>query len=166
MPALSKPPVLTDDSMFSVKSAPIVPTPKFKSSVEAVINYESTGVSSVSLFDYLFISFFPVPVYDGRSETGPAFRFSAADFNAITSWRSYNGNTSDVPEGSVVAVGYTAGWFEGSSSVYVHYLLRYSYWLFIYLFLGSFLLTSSSSWFFTPLILLWLVVQAPGAWHP
>ncbi|KAG6864706.1 hypothetical protein C0995_006146, partial [Termitomyces sp. Mi166 len=99
VPAPAQRPVISDDSLFTISSAPVAPVPNFNNPTESVINYESR-----------------VPIYDGRVETGIPFRFSADNFNALPSWQSYNGNNSEIPECSVVAVGYTAGWFKGGDA--------------------------------------------------
>ncbi|KAG6810210.1 hypothetical protein H0H93_015125 [Arthromyces matolae] len=63
-----------------------------------------------------------VPIFDGRDGSATdlsqrPFRFTAEDFSELSahSWRTYAKNKSEVPEKSVVCVGYTAGSFTGAS---------------------------------------------------
>ncbi|KAG6894762.1 hypothetical protein C0995_013741 [Termitomyces sp. Mi166 len=99
IPAPAQCPVISNDSLFTISSAPV---PNFNNLTESVINYESR-----------------VPVYDGCTETGVPFHFSADNFNALPSWQSYNGNNSEILKHSVVAVGYTVGWFKGSDAIFL-----------------------------------------------
>ncbi|KAG6867564.1 hypothetical protein C0993_001119 [Termitomyces sp. T159_Od127] len=89
------PKVLCDDMIGAGASPPKRSTKPFiEDSNNSVIDYESI-----------------VPVYDGRYKSGSPFRFAPSDFDAINTWPSFCGGRSEVPEGSVVAIGYTTNFF-------------------------------------------------------
>lgn len=53
-------------------------------------------------------------MYDGRARNGkPAFLFSDADFNKLTTRSLYGKGASEIPVDSVVSVGYTLGTYKG-----------------------------------------------------
>ena len=55
-------------------------------------------------------------MYDGRARDGrPAFKFSDADFNKLSSWPLYRKGSSEIPADSIVSVGYTLGTYKGTS---------------------------------------------------
>jgi hypothetical protein len=55
-------------------------------------------------------------MYDGRARKGkPAFMFSDADFNQLSSWPLYLKGTSEIPVDSIVSVGYTLGTYKGTT---------------------------------------------------
>ena len=61
-------------------------------------------------------SFPVVPVYDGRARSGkPAFAFSDADFNKLSTWHLYKKGTCEIPVDSIVSVGYTLGTYKGTA---------------------------------------------------
>ena len=55
-------------------------------------------------------------MYDGRPRNGKMpFMFSDVDFNNLASWPLYQKGTSEIPEHSVVSVGYTLGTYKGTT---------------------------------------------------
>ncbi|KAG6839483.1 hypothetical protein C0991_002210 [Blastosporella zonata] len=61
-----------------------------------------------------------VPVYNGRPSTGRPFTFSKDDFDALPSWRRpYKGNEAELPNKSVVSVGYSPNSFKGNVGVFL-----------------------------------------------
>ncbi|KAG6884429.1 hypothetical protein C0993_011208 [Termitomyces sp. T159_Od127] len=109
------PKVLCDDMIGAGASPPKRSTKPFiEDSNNSVINYESIGTC---LLFVCFMCSYPlfllsqVPVYDGRYKSGSPFRFAPSDFDAINTWPLFHGGQSEVPEGSMVAVGYTTNFF-------------------------------------------------------
>jgi len=58
------------------------------------------------------IRFFSVPIYDGRQ----SFHFTDANFQNLSGWPLYKGGRRDLPDNSVVAVGYTLSTYVGGNS--------------------------------------------------
>ncbi|KAF8873466.1 hypothetical protein BD779DRAFT_1790818 [Infundibulicybe gibba] len=57
---------------------------------------------------------YSVPVFDGRAKTKHPFTFAKSDFSKLRlgNWPLYKGGREDLPENSLVAVGYTANTYE------------------------------------------------------
>ncbi|KAG6888588.1 hypothetical protein C0992_008119 [Termitomyces sp. T32_za158] len=87
-------PKVLNDSMIGVESPKKSNKTLFDNAVNSVVDYDDT-----------------VPVYDGRFKSGSPFRFTPANFDAIQTWPSFRGGRAEVPEGSVVAVGYSANYY-------------------------------------------------------
>ena len=61
-----------------------------------------------------WLTFFSVPVYDGRAtEDHAAFAFSDDDFKRLLSWPLYKKGLVEIPGNAVVSVGYTVGTYNG-----------------------------------------------------
>ena len=55
-------------------------------------------------------------MYDGRARSGkPAFTFSVADFDKLSTWPLYKKGTCEIPVDSIVSVGYTLGTYKGTT---------------------------------------------------
>ncbi|KAF8067961.1 hypothetical protein FPV67DRAFT_1669825 [Lyophyllum atratum] len=80
--------------LFAADVVPVAPSLASSTAAKSVLDYDD-----------------PVPIYDGRAETGRPFRFNPQDFSDLPSWRSYMNNRSDLPALSVVSIGYSANWY-------------------------------------------------------
>ncbi|GLB39708.1 hypothetical protein LshimejAT787_0702180 [Lyophyllum shimeji] len=101
-------------------SAPATPQKTSKYAVQikspSVSKSTSTSVNPIAYED-------TIPVYDGRpTEDAKGFLFTDADFQALPKWRRFEGNRSEIPVDSVVAVGYTVGTYGSLGSANARYL--------------------------------------------
>ncbi|KAG6879469.1 hypothetical protein C0992_002355 [Termitomyces sp. T32_za158] len=107
-PSPKKTPVSGNKGLFTYTEAPSAPSNPVFNIWNSVLNYEDL-----------------VPIYDGRFDTANGtttrpFRFTPQDFDALPSWRVFEGNRSEIPVDSVVAVGYTVGSYEYNGDHYIN----------------------------------------------
>lgn len=83
-------------------------------SYHASKGYDDPSMSSWLIS--LYITTFPVPIYDGRVRKGRrGFMFMDSDFRRLTSMPLYRRPPCEVPLGSIVTVGYTLSTYNGNS---------------------------------------------------
>ncbi|KAG6820062.1 hypothetical protein H0H93_005902 [Arthromyces matolae] len=104
----------TKSGLLTYRAAPTTPSTNYGTPHNLSLNYEDL-----------------VPIYDGRAETAVEpgdrpFRFTDADFDGLGVWRMFRRNRSEIPLESVVAVGYTAHWFEHSGVRYVNTNIKFA----------------------------------------
>lgn len=106
----------SDSDMFTSVQSPAAPRVRRGIQSSAFRNFEDRSMFISPVFSiYANYSYFPVPVYDGRSSVKP-FRFKPADFDNLQDWPLYKGGNAELPKGSVVTVGYSVGTYRGNST--------------------------------------------------
>ncbi|KAG6914924.1 hypothetical protein DXG01_014410 [Tephrocybe rancida] len=97
VPATPAVPVASDSPFITMTQERREPVLNVNDPYKSVIDYESI-----------------VPVYDGRSSTGDPFQFTPQNLDKLLSWRSFEGNRTEIPKNSVVVVGYSPSRYGGN----------------------------------------------------